>query len=141
MSTPKQLPCWAKKLAQKINSVTLQNKDEVFAWKATVIFILLLMALSIFYFIRLSYQQTNALLDRTSDTVVNKSGFSIENIDMPAFEKAAELIEYKKNPLTLPSKIRNVFFYEKIEELNYKPVDFIKTPTTTGSSKTTTTEE
>ena len=118
MSTPKK-PCWAKKLAGVINDVTVQNKDEVFLWKAVIIFILALLALSIFYFVRLSYQKTNALLDETSDTVVNKSGFSIENINMEAFEKAVTLIDYKKNPLTLPSKIRNVFFYEQLENINY----------------------
>jgi len=131
MSTLKQTPCWAKKLARTINEVTVQNKDEVFLWKAVIIFILTLLALSVFYFVRLSYQKTNALLDETSDTVVNKSGFSIENINMDAFEKAVILIDYKKNPLTLPPKIRNVFFYEQIENINYTP-PVTEIPTTTA---------
>lgn len=139
MSTLKKTPCWAKKLARTINEVTVQNKDEVFLWKAVIIFILTLLALSVFYFVRLSYQKTNALLDETSDTVVNKSGFSIENINMEAFEKAVTLIDYKKNPLTLPSKIRNVFFYERTENINYAPPTTILPTTTTFLEITTTT--
>jgi len=131
MSTLKKYPCWTKKLARAINNVTVQNKDEVFLWKAVIIFILTLLALSVFYFVRLSYQKTNALLDETSDTVINKSGFSIENINMAAFEKAVILIDYKKNPLTLPPKIRNVFFYEQTENINYVP-PVTKIPTTTS---------
>lgn len=122
MSTTKKIP-WTKKLAKKLSEITVKNKDEIFIWKATVIFILLLMSLSIFYFIRLNYRQTTALLDQTSETVVTKSGFSIENIDMKALEQATILIEYKKTPLTIPSKIRNVFFYEQYENIIYKPLE------------------
>ncbi len=114
MSTLKKT-AWTKNLAKKINSVTVQNRGEIFIWKIITLFTLFLMMLSVFYFLRLSYQKTNALIDQTSDTVVNKSGFSIENIDLEAFEKASTLIDYKKNPLTLPDKIRNIFFYNKIE--------------------------
>lgn len=121
MSTPKYIP-WTKKLAKKLSEVTVQNRDELFVWKAITVFTLLLMGLSSFYFIRLSYEKTNALIDQTSETVVTKSGFSIENINIEAFEKAAALIEYKKNPLTLPSKIRNIFYYGSYETVSYKPV-------------------
>lgn len=122
MSTTKHIS-WTKKLARKLNEITVQSKDELFVWKAIVIFILLLMSLSVFYFIRLSYYKTNALLDQTTETVVTKSGFSIENIDMDALEKATILIEYKKNPLTLPVKIRNVFFYDSYENIPYRPLE------------------
>ncbi len=125
MSTPKKIPL-TKKLAKYLSEITVKNKDEIFIWKAVVLFTFLLMSLSIFYFLRLSYYQTNALLDKTSETVVNKSGFSIENIDMTALEKATVLIEYKKNPLTIPSKIRNVFFYEKYENIIYQPLEINK---------------
>lgn len=125
MSTPKKIPL-TKKLAKHLSEITVKNKDEIFIWKAVVLFTFLLMSLSIFYFLRLSYYQTNALLDKTSETVVNKSGFSIENIDMTALEKATVLIEYKKNPLTIPSKIRNVFFYEKYENIIYQPLEINK---------------
>lgn len=124
MSTPKMIP-WTKKLAKKLSAITVKNSDEIFIWKAVTVFVLFLMALSVFYFVRLSYEKTNALLDETSDTVVNKSGFSIENIDMDAFEKAAALIDYKKNPLTLSPKIRNVFFYDTMEDINYIPPEII----------------
>lgn len=120
MSTLKTIP-WTKRLAKKLSEITVQNKDELFVWKAITVFTLFLMTLSAFYFIRLSYEKTNALLDQTSDTVVSKSGFSIENIDLDAFEKAAALIEYKKNPLTLPKKIRNIFFYGIYENISYVP--------------------
>ncbi|HRY36704.1 MAG TPA: hypothetical protein P5230_02370 [Candidatus Magasanikbacteria bacterium] len=134
MSTLKTTP-WTKRLAKKISEITVQNKDELFVWKAITLFTLFLMALSAFYFVRLSYEKTNALLDQTSDTVVSKSGFSIENIDLDAFEKAAALIEYKKNPLTLPTKIRNIFFYENYENISYTPnkKDFLA-PTSTLSN-------
>ncbi len=128
---------WTKKLAKKLSAVTITSSDELFLWKAVTVFILTLMALSVFYFLRLSYQKTNALLDETSDTVVKKSGFSIENIDMDAFEKAAILIDYKKSFLTLPPKIRNMFFYERVETTDYKPPD-ATLPITTSSLKTTT---
>ncbi len=128
MSTLKKIP-WTKKLAKQLNSVTVENRDELFLWKTTTIFVFILMVLSVSYFVRLGYQKTNALLDQTSDTVVNKSGFSIENIDMEAFEKAAVLIDYKKNPLTLPSKIRNVFFYDKEENTGYVPPTAASTTT------------
>lgn len=136
MSTLKTIP-WTKKLAKKLSAITVANSDDVFLWKAVVVFIFTLMSLSVFYFVRLSYHKTNALLDQTSDTVVNKSGFSIENIDMDAFEKAAVLIDYKKNPLTLPPKIRNVFFYERDEVTGYKP-PAVTLPATTSSLKTAT---
>lgn len=138
MSTLKTIP-WTKKLAKKLSAVTVANSDDVFLWKASVLFILTLMALSVFYFVRLSYQKTNALLDQTSDTVVNKSGFSIENIDMDAFEKAAVLIDYKRNPLTLPSKIRNVFFYNALETTSYKPPEVVVPVIATSTLKTTST--
>ena len=108
-------------MAKHLSEITVQNRDELFLWKAIVIFILILMASSIFYFIRLSYQKTNALIDQTSETVVSKSGFSIENIDLDAFAKAAALIDYKRNPLTLPFKMRNIFFYDGFEITSYKP--------------------
>jgi len=117
---------FTKKLAKKINEITVQSKDELFLWKATIIFILVLMTLSVTYFVRLGYYQTNALLDKTTETVVSKSGFSIENINMEALEKAAVLIEYKKTPLTLPGKVRNMFFYGSYEEIPYQPMEVNK---------------
>jgi hypothetical protein len=125
MSTNKKIPL-AKKLAKKISETTVQSKDELFLWKATIVFILILMTFSIIYFIRLGYYQTNALLDKTTETVVNKSGYSLENINMDALQQAAVLIEYKKNPLTLPSKIRNMFFYGTFEETPYQPLEVNK---------------
>lgn len=133
MSIPKKIS-WTKKLSKKINCITVQNRGEIFIWKTIAILTLFLMILSVFYFLHLNYQKTNALFDQTSDTVVNKSGFSIENIDLKAFEKASILINYKKNPLTLPAELRNIFFYDKLENFKNETDIVLETESITNTT-------
>lgn len=102
-------------------------------WLGSALVLILLIATALGFFAYNIFKKTTALFNVTNQTIIDKAGIEIGEIDTKPLHQAQVIVEEKNQQYKLPEKIRNAFVYD-----NYFYT--VKAPAATTTIAATTTK-
>jgi len=108
----------------------LKRKGRVFLWSLLLFIILGVIVVLTNVFAIYKFQQASSTLNKSNEVTMEKTGITIDSVDIDAYQLAEKIVKLKKRTETAPTTARNPFQFDAYVRLDGKTV--------TGTPKTNT---